>query len=365
MMSSFMSRSGAVEAGGIDAGVALHYGRPAQEHRALVAGRGVVDLGHLAVVTVSGEDRLNWLTTLSSQQLNELSPGESSELLLLDPNGRIEHAAAVIEDGEQVWLITEAADAEGLVEFLDKMRFMFRVEVNDRSAERAVLGVIGDGCTTLAGADADVLIWHDPWPRTATNGTRYAVSDEEHPGSEISRCMVIVARAKLSDIVSASDLSLAGTWAWESLRVAAWRPRFGREVDERTTPHELDWLRTAVDLHKGCYRGQETIAKIINLGRPPRRLVMLHLDGSEHVVPNNGERVMNGERDVGHVTSVVRHAEDGPLALALIKRNTPAEAQLTVGDIPAAQEIIVPVAGESLARPAERPGQGLRRQRRP
>ena len=73
---------------------------------------------------------------------------------------------------------------------------------------------------------------------------------------------------------------LAGTWAYEALRIAAGRPRLGLDTDHRTIPHELGWIETAVHLSKGCYRGQETVARVHNLGHPPRRLVRLHLDGA-------------------------------------------------------------------------------------
>jgi hypothetical protein len=136
-------------------------------------------------------------------------------------------------------------------------------------------------------------------------------------------------------------VALAGTWASEAARVAAWRPRLGLETDHRTIPHELDWLRTAVHLQKGCYRGQETVARVHNLGRPPRRLVFLHLDGSEHTLPAHGDPVVHGERQVGFVTTPARHHELGPVALALVKRNVPVDATLLAGGIPAAQEVVV------------------------
>ena len=135
----------------------------------------------------------------------------------------------------------------------------------------------------------------------------------------------------------------AGMMAYEALRIEALRPRLGKETDHRTIPHELDLLRTAVHLHKGCYRGQETVARVHNLGRPPRRLVFLHLDGSGHVLPEPGTDVMapGNPRPVGQLTSVARHHEDGPIALALVKRSTPADVDLQVGDVAAAQTVIV------------------------
>ncbi|UFU05920.1 CAF17-like 4Fe-4S cluster assembly/insertion protein YgfZ [Ruania halotolerans] len=364
--SPLLTRPGAVRATGPDEGVAAHYGHPVAEQRALERGIGVVDLSHLGVVTVSGPDRLSWLNTLSSQVLTELAPGASTELLLLDPNGRIEHAAAVLDDGERAWLITEGAAAQPLAAFLDSMRFMLRVDVT-HEASIAVLG------TSAAGPDlsglvpaghAAALTWTDPWPHTPAGSTRYGPEDADHPGSQWHARLTLVAQEAVEGVVSAAESAgarLAGAWAWEAMRVAAWRPRLAREVDERTIPHELDWLRTAVHLNKGCYRGQETIARVFNLGRPPRRLVLLHLDGSEHTTPEPGEEVHSGDRTVGRVTSVVRHHELGPVALALVKRNLASDAPLTVAGIAAAQEVIVSPEGAGTGRPEAAPGPTLRR----
>ncbi|GAA4418760.1 folate-binding protein YgfZ [Georgenia halophila] len=361
--SPLLDRRGAVEGSGPDTGVPLHHGDPVHEQRALARGEGVVDLSHLGVVTVTGPDRISWLNTLSSQLLLGLEAGVSTELLLLDVHGHIEHAPAVQDDGETAWLVTEAEDATPLAEFLDSMRFMLRVEVTVCD-DVAVLGTAGGGWARIAEHHAHLLTWQDPWPRTAPGSTAYGPPDAEHPGIEIHRALSLVRRDALADVVRAFEAAggrLAGTWAWEAIRVEAWRPRAGREVDERAIPHELDWLRTGVHLEKGCYRGQETVARVVTLGKPPRRLVMLHLDGSEHVVPDVGDEVRHGDRSVGRLTSVVRHEELGPVALALIKRNVPPDAQLTAGGIAAAQEIVVRPEGITDARPAERPGAGLRR----
>jgi tRNA-modifying protein YgfZ len=368
--SPLLDRPGAVADSGPDAGVALHYGDPVHEQRALARGEALVDLSHLGVVTVTGPDRISWLNTLSSQLLLGLEAGASTELLLLDVNGHVEHAPAVQDDGERTWLITEAADAAPLAAFLDSMRFMLRVEV-ERRDDVAAVGTAAGGWSVLAGHPAHLLTWQDPWPRTAPGSTHYGPPDAEHPGIEIHRALTLVRRDALAAVAAdfcaptaepaARPRRLAGTWAWEALRVEAWRPRLGREVDEKTIPHELDWLRTGVHLSKGCYRGQETIARVVNLGRPPRRLVMLHLDGSEHLTPSPGEEVRHGEKVVGRLTTVVRHEELGPVALAVVKRNVPADAPLTAGGVAAAQEIIVGTEGVTEVRPAERPGAGLRR----
>lgn len=356
--SPLLGRRGAVAAGGADAGVAAHYGEPIPEQRALARGRAVVDLSHLGVVAISGPERLSWLHTLSSQHLSDLAPGASTELLLLDPQGHIEHAARLVDDGERTWLITDSGRAEALAAFLEKMKFWTKAEVERPDA--AVLGTRADG-PAIPGA---VARWVDPWPAVAPGGTRYGPDAAEHPGAEWAAALTLVPAADLADAVARAEADgarLAGVWAWEALRVASWRPRHNAEVDERALPHELDWLRTAVHLDKGCYRGQESIARVFNLGKPPRRLVLLHLDGSEHVLPETGAPVLSGERAVGTLTSVVRHHELGPIGLALVKRSTPADAPLTAGGIAAAQELIVGVDGTGTGRPEPIDRQGLRR----
>ncbi|WP_314191574.1 glycine cleavage T C-terminal barrel domain-containing protein [uncultured Arthrobacter sp.] len=347
--SPLLARPGAVEAAAADAGVASHYGEPLREQRALAAGTAVVDLSHRGVVTVTGPDRLSWLNTLSSQQVSNLQPGESSELLLLSVQGRIEFDARVVDDGGTTWLIVEAAEAGPLAEWLTRMKFMLRVEVADVSAEWAVVG-----STKAVPEWSGLLVWKDPWPHVAAGGYSYAVVPEDtHPGAERPWFEYLVPAAELEETVG--DRKLAGVLSAEALRVAAWRPRLGAETDDKTIPHELDLLRTAVHLAKGCYKGQETIARVHNLGHPPRRLVFLQLDGSQHTLPAAGSEVRVGERKVGTVTSVAQHYEMGPIALAVIKRSVAPDEILTVmdGDEPytAAQEVIVaPDAGQVVGR---------------
>jgi folate-binding protein YgfZ len=354
--SPLLDRPGAVAAAGPDAGVAWHYGDPVAEQRALEAGAAVVDLSHLGVVTVAGPDRLAWLTSITSQQLADLPPGTSTETLVLSPNGHVEHAAAVVDDGERTWLVTEGASASALAVWLDSMRFMMRVEVSDVTAAWAALGDVGgrepEGGSTW---------WRDPWPAVLPGGTRYGPAPEDHPGAGWSFGIVLVPRGEVSDVVArraAAGARPAGMWAAEALRVAAARPRRATEVDHRTIPHELDWLRTAVHLDKGCYRGQETVARVHNLGRPPRRLVLLHLDGSGHLLPRPGAVVVADGRKVGAVTSVARHHVLGPIALAVVRRGLAVDAPVTVacdgGDVAGAQEEVVGTSGESVDRPAKR-----------
>jgi hypothetical protein len=319
--SPLLDLPGAVAAEGPDEGVAAHYGNPHTEQRDLVAGRGFVDLSHRGVVRVGGKDRLSWLHSLVTQHLTDLAPHTPVEALLLDPQGRVEHALYLVDDGEATWAHVEPGAAGPLTAFLQKMRFLLDVEPEDVTGDFALV--------------------YETGPRTPDVLAREPISfTEGAPGREL-----FLPRARLADY-GREHAAPAGTWAYEALRIAAHRPRAGLETDARSIPHELGWIDTAVHLNKGCYRGQETVARVENLGHPPRRLVFLHLDGTPEHLPAHGDPVELDGRAVGTVTSSARHYEQGLIALALIKRTVPVEAVLQAGGVQAAQEVIVaPDAG--------------------
>jgi folate-binding protein YgfZ len=319
MKSPLLSLPGAVAAEGRDEGVAAHYGDLFREQRALADGTGLVDLSHRGVVTVTGDDRLSWLHLLLTQHMSELPPGRATEALILSAHGHIEHALYLVDDGERVWAHVEPGTQEALIGYLESMKFFYRVEVADRTEEFAVVYL-------PAGSIAEV-------PQGV------AVRETPH-GRDL-----FLPRADLESY-AAGNGPVAGILAYEALRIENHRPRFGFETDHRTIPHELGWIGSAVHLQKGCYRGQETVARVHNLGKPPRRLVFLHLDGSEVHLPGHGTPVRlaaDGEegRQLGFVTTSARHHELGPIALALVKRNVPVDAELLAGDTAAAQQPIV------------------------
>jgi len=297
---------------GIDAGVPWHFGDPMREQRGLEQGEGVVDLSHRGVVTVTGPDRLGWLHSLTTQHLERLEPGRGVTALVLSPQGHIEHALYGVDDGETFWAHTEPGTAPALVAWLDRMRFLMRVEVADRSDAYAVVWTPGDSAGEhLARAGQDSL-----------------------GGREL-----FLPRAELGSVLT--DAPRAGMWAYEARRIAAGVPRVGVDTDHRTIPNEAGLIGVAVHLDKGCYRGQETVARVHTLGRPPRRLVRLHLDGSVDALPEPGTALELAGRAVGFVGSSARHHELGPVALGLVKRNVPVDADLLVGGIAASQEVLV------------------------
>lgn len=291
---------------GPDKGAIWHFGEPVKEQRAIEAGTAWADLSHLSVVAVSGEDRLKWLHDLTTQFLTDLEVGIWKPAMILDPQGHVEYQFNLVDDGTTTFLTLDASYAEPLVTYLTKMRFMLKVDVKDATSEFAVLRAPG-AATDIGGPFA------------------------------------LVPRGEVADMAQTfgAVATQVGTWALDAERVAAGRPRIAFETDHKSIPNELGVLNGAVHMNKGCYRGQETVAKIFNLGNPPRRLVMLHLDGSDVGFPATGTKIENDGVVVGFIGTVARHHELGTIALAMIKRNTPTDATLSVDGIAASQQVIV------------------------
>lgn len=291
---------------GPDKGAIWHFGEPVKEQRALEAGTAWADLSHLSVIAVSGEDRLKWLHDLTTQFLTDLEVGIWKPAMILDPQGHIEYQFNLVDDGTTTFLVLDASYADTLVAYLTKMKFMLKVDVRDATREFAVLRA--PGATT-----------------------------------DIGGPFALVPRGEVAQMAQAFNAvaTQVGTWALDAERVAAGRPRIGFETDHKTIPNEIGVLNGAVHMNKGCYRGQESVAKIFNLGNPPRRLVMLHLDGSDVGFPATGTKIENDGVVVGFIGTVARHHELGTIALAIVKRNTPLDATLSVDGIAAAQQPIV------------------------
>lgn len=293
---------------GLDKGAIWHFGEVAKEQRALAEGKAWADLSHRSVIEISGADRLMWLHSLTTQHLESLEPGTWKEALILDPQGHIEQQLFLVDDGSSTFIHLDRVSAPALLDYLATMKFMLRVEVKDVSDAFAILKAPG---------------------KTDDIGGPFALV----PRDELAATTSAFATANLQ----------IGMWAIEAERVAQGRARIGVDTDHKSIPNELGLLNKAVHMNKGCYRGQETVAKVFNLGHPPRRLVLLHLDGSSVDIPSHGDPVVYEGKEIGFVGSVARHYELGPIALAVIKRMTPADAVLEVKGILANQEILVPI----------------------
>lgn len=321
MTSPLMTTPGAVSAASPDSDVAAHYGDPSHEGRAIERTSAWVDRSNRGVVRVSGPDRLGWLNDLTSQLTRDLAPGVGTEALIMDARGRLKHHLCLVDDGDSTWIHTEPGDAAELARFLDSMVFMLRVEIEDLSDSLAVLTVLGPEREKVS---------------ASVEGLTARPTEDETDLFVPSQDLVATAK-KLTE----AGARPAGLWSYEAHRIAAHRARAGLDSDDRAIPHEMDWVGSAVHLDKGCYPGQETVARVHNLGRPPRRLVMLHLDGTAERLPEVGADIELQGRRIGRVGSSARHHELGPIALGLVKRTAPTDVDLVVDGIAAGQEVIV------------------------
>ena len=343
---------------GPDAGAIWHYGDPLGEQRAAETDAVLVDRSHRAVLTLTGKDRQTWLHSISSQHVSELADGASTQNLSLDGQGRVEDHWIQTELGGVTHLDTEPWRGEPLLGYLRKM--VFWSEVTAAAADLAVLSLLGPRLGDRAVLDVlGVDALPDELVAVPLAGGGFVRRMPGLPAGQIE-LDVLVPRGESSDWqhrFAQARVRPAGVWAYEALRVAAVRPRLGVDTDERTIPHEVGWIggpgMGAVHLDKGCYRGQETVARVHNLGKPPRMLVLLHLDGSADR-PATGDPVLAGGRTVGRLGTVVDHVDLGPVALALLKRGLPADTELATGDQAA---VAAAIDADSLP-PAEEVGAG-------
>ncbi|MFM6967112.1 MAG: YgfZ/GcvT domain-containing protein, partial [Rhodoluna sp.] len=292
-----------------------------QAQRQLIEGKALVNASNYSVITVSGQDRLPWLHSLLSQNIKNLNPGQSTQALLLDPNGHVEQVINLIDDGNASWLIVDSERVAGLLAWLQKMVFRMQVEITDHREDLAVVASWGLPAQNQQLAAVSVISWQDGWTQTAAGGHRYGAA----PTEPWALVLNVVSAFNLEALKASQQW--AGIDAIDALRIAAHRPT-AAEVDQKSLPHELDLLASAVHLSKGCYRGQETVAKVHNLGHPPRRLVLLHLDGSGHLLPAVGDAVVAldaPDQVRGKITAVGQHHEMGPIAFAVVARSLPIE----------------------------------------
>ena len=320
---------------GPDAGAIWHFGDPLGEQRAAETDAVLVDRSHRAVLTLTGNDRQTWLHNISTQHVSELPEGASAQNLSLDGQGRVEDHWIQTELGGTTYLDTEPWRGAPLLEYLRKM--VFWADVTPSTSDMAVLSLLGPRLADQAVLDAlglDAL--PDDLVAIPLPGGGFARRMPVAPTGP-TELDVLVPRgdsAGWRDRLAKAGVRPAGVWAYEAHRVAALRPRLGVDTDQRTIPHEVGWIggagQGAVHLDKGCYRGQETVARVHNLGRPPRMLVLLHLDGSADR-PSTGDAVLAGGRAVGRLGTVIEHVDLGPIALALLKRGLPADAELVTG----------------------------------
>jgi folate-binding protein YgfZ len=317
---------------GVDAGIAWHFGDPLREQRVLATSAGVIDRSNRGVLVVPGVDRLDWLHTICSQHLSRLADGDSTQALVLSPHGHVEQHWQVTDLDGQAWIDVEPGRADETLQYLAKMRFFKRVEPADVSGDWSLLSLVGPSTAEVLRAAG---LPEPPSGHAAALPGGGFVRRMSWPSTDAADLVVPRGSAVgVRESLRAAGAQPAGSWAFEALRVEARVPRLGFETDHRTIPHEVGWIGSAVHLDKGCYRGQETVARVQNLGKPPRRLVLLHLAGASDELPAPGTPVELAGRAVGFLGTAVHHHELGPIALAVIKRSLPADSELSVDGAP-------------------------------
>ena len=326
--SPLLSRPGAAEFQGttlVDvSGVPWHYGNPLVEQRAVETGSAVIDRSHRRVIAVSGPDARAFLHNLLSQKLDDVDTGFSAGALDLSIQGHVLHHMDLSFDGETFYLDVPAAQFESLRDFLTAMVFWSQVTVKE--ADVAVISVLGQALDKPSTALVERPVHWPGCPRQD----------------------FLVPRDKLDAAVQeleAQGGSLAGLMAFTAERVRAREPELAADLDTKTIAHEVPhWIRRSeeqpafVHLDKGCYRGQETVARVENLGRSPRLLVLLYLDGSAPEQPESGADITLGGRRVGKLGTVVEDCEYGPIALGLVKRSALDHGDLAIGPVAASIE---------------------------
>ena len=267
--------------------------RPVRARRSVAPGRG-----HRLRSGPAG-----WLHSLTTQHLSELPPGRgTTTYVLLSPQGHIEHALYGVDDGQTFWAHTEPGAAPAAAAaWLDSMRFMMRVEVTDRTDEYAV-------------------VWQP--------GSAPRRGDSDPGWSRLPRRFRdLCSRAGLAAFLADGRGRAAGRTRLcgspPECRGSGWTP-----TTARSRTRSVCWA-SAVHLDKGCYRGQETVARVNTLGRPPRRLVLLHLDGTAEALPD-ARSECSISMDARSASSAARPVttSSGPIALGLVKRNRPDRAPL-------------------------------------
>jgi folate-binding protein YgfZ len=304
------------------------------QYRAMKEGAGVLDRSSRGVLTVRGADATEFLQGQLTNDIEALEPGSGCYTALLDRKGHMQADMRVLLPATgDVWLDTEP-HALGAVERHLRMYSIGReVEIEDASAECVLLSIIGPAANEVSGA--------------GPLSTEHAQAKYSRDGVEIVAVATdlgvdLIARAsqanELKSLLASAEAVDVTEAAAEILRVESGRPRFGREMTTATIPQEAGIDERAVSFTKGCYIGQETVARLHYKGRPNRHLRGLRLESPV----GDGEEIRVGDRAVGQVGTAVLSPAHGPIALAIVRREAEPGARVEIGDAAVGAEVVDP-----------------------
>lgn len=309
-------------------------GQLSEQERAVRAGAGLVDRSARGKLALSGGEAKSFLQGQVTQDVVALEPGTGAYAAFLTNKGKMLGDLRVLDAGDELLLDTERVALQALFTMIRRYSLGFDAELHRRTLERGLLSLVGPQARALLG-DAAAGLGTAEHDHVAAEVDGIAVRlIATHEGVDL---LVDSARtAELAAALEARGATPVAEQVAEALRVEAGRPRYGLDLDEGTIPQEAGLNERAVSFTKGCYVGQETVARLFYKGKPNRHLRGLRL--SEPVEP--GTELRLGERVVGVVGTVAISPEHGPIALALVRRE--AEPGATVAAGAATAEVVAP-----------------------
>ena len=283
------------------------------ETRMLRESAGVCHLAGMCVVRMDGPDTTDYLHRRLSGNVKAMAVGETRHTTLLTGEGRMISDLHLLREAETAYLaLAQPFVRQSLAQQIERYVIMETVEVRDVSDDVTVIGVYGPRAGAVvsaldgAGLDPGALAVLSPWSDLGVAGIAVCATN----------VLTINVSALLAEAATAVNGGMCGHDAWDAVRVAEAVPLFGADMTEATIPLEAG-LDAAIDFDKGCFPGQEVVARIRNLGHPAKVLVQLEFDAASRVAP--GDVLRAGDRTLGALTSVSGHGAGPCLALGYVK----------------------------------------------
>jgi folate-binding protein YgfZ len=305
----------------------------AAAHRTPLEGCGVLDRSERGKLALSGGDAIDFLNGQVTNELEDMRPGEGRYAAFLTNKGKMLGDLRVLRpDESELLLDTERVALQALFDMIRRYRVGYRVELHKRTRERGLVSLVGPEAVTVAGASQLPPEEHANAPLSVDGVEALAVRtdvglDLLFDSNETER-LLLALRGRGAVAVQED--------AVECLRIEHGRPRFGLDIDETVIPQEAGLNERAVSFTKGCYVGQETVARLFYRGKPNR-----HLRGLRSSAPAaHGDALTLGEREVGRVGSSVVAPRLGPIALALVRREAEPGTTVRVGEGDTEAEVI-------------------------
>jgi folate-binding protein YgfZ len=311
---------------------------PSAEHRVLRDGAGLVDRSERGKLALSGAGAIEFLNGQVTNELADLHAGEGRYAAFLTHKGKMLGDLRILAVGEggavprELLLDTERLALQALFDMINRFKVGYEVQLHKRTLERGLLSLIGPESASVAGAARLGRAEHDNVAVELEGIGCLAVRTD----AGVDLICETEDTERLKDVLLERGAVSVSTEAAECVRIESGRPRFGIDIDESTIPQEAGLNERAVSFTKGCYVGQETVARLHYRGKPNRHLRGLRLSAPAL----RGIEIHLGERSVGRVGSVASSPELGPIALALLRREAAPGAQVSVGEAAIAAEVV-------------------------